>query len=251
MMLNLSEKVVLITGSSRGIGRAIAELLYAEGCKVAINGRSKENLNSVSLAMPKSFPTVGDVTSPSDSKRILSEVIQKFGRLDMLVCNVGGGNSVPPGEETFDEWQRVFAKNLWSATNCVEASRDELAKSKGSIVCISSICGNEVIPGAPVTYSAAKAALNAYVKGISRPLGQVGIRINAVEPGNILFEGSVWSKKISEDNSKVQAMLNNEVSLKKLGSPEDVASLVAFLLSDHSKFTTGSILTVDGGQVRS
>jgi NAD(P)-dependent dehydrogenase (short-subunit alcohol dehydrogenase family) len=158
---------------------------------------------------------------------------------------------VPPGTETADEWQRVFALNLWSTTNSVEAARDALVASKGAIVCISSICGLEVIPGAPLTYSTAKAALHAYVRGIARPLGVQGVRINAVAPGNILFDSSVWSRKLAEDAPAVQAMLSKEVALGSLGSPADVASLAAYLASPRSSFASGSVWKLDGGQVHS
>jgi NAD(P)-dependent dehydrogenase (short-subunit alcohol dehydrogenase family) len=158
---------------------------------------------------------------------------------------------VPSGEETLEEWQRVFALNLWSTTNSVEAAREALAASKGTIVCVSSICGLEVIPGAPVTYSAAKAALHAYVRGIARPLGREGVRINAVAPGNILFDGSVWSRKLADDPQAVKAMLDKEVALGRLGTPHDVAGLVVYLASPRAGFATGGIWTLDGGQTRS
>ena len=131
--------------------------------------------------------------------------------------------------------------NLWSTTNIVEAASEALTKSKGSVVCTSSICGVEVVPGAPVTYSAAKAALHAYVRGISRPLGKRGIRINAIAPGNILFKGSVWEGKLEESSEAVADMLSRDVALEKLGTPEDVANLTAFLLSPVSGFATGSV----------
>jgi NAD(P)-dependent dehydrogenase (short-subunit alcohol dehydrogenase family) len=133
----------------------------------------------------------------------------------------------------------------------VEAVVEELGQSRGSIVSISSICGLEVVPNAPITYSVAKAALNAYVRGISRPLGKRGIRINAIAPGNIFFEGSVWEKRITEDGGAVANMLNQDVALGKLGSPRDIANLTAYLLSDVSSFATGGIWTLDGGQVHS
>ena len=170
-------------------------------------------------------------------------------RLDILVCNVGSGRSVSPGCETTEEWQRVFAHNLWSTTDTVEAAREALAFSKGSIVCVSSICGLEVIEGAPVTYSAAKAALHAYVRGIARPLGKQGVRINAVAPGNIVFEGSVWAMKLVEDAVGVQAMLDKNIAIGRLGTPEEVASLVTYLASPRAGFATGAIWTLDGGQV--
>lgn len=251
MDLGLSGKVALVTGSSRGIGRVIAETLHVEGCKVALNGRNMKDLAEASAALPGSVAISGDVTSFETARRVVAETVAKVSRLDILVCNVGSGRSVPPGEETPEEWQRVFAFNLWSTTNTVEAARSALTASKGAVVCVSSICGLEVISGAPVTYSAAKAALHAYVRGIARPLGKYSVRINAVAPGNILFEGSVWSRKLAEDAGSVQTMLERDVALSRLGSPDDVARLVAYLASPRAGFTTGSVWTLDGGQVRS
>jgi 3-oxoacyl-[acyl-carrier protein] reductase len=251
MQLGLFGKAALVTGSSKGIGRAIAETLHVEGCRVALNGRNSVDLAAATDQLAGSIGVVGDVTRPEDARRAVSEVVSAFGKLDILVCNVGSGRSVLPGRETHDEWQRVFALNLWSTTNIIEAARDVLFVSNGVIVCISSICGLEVIPGAPVTYSAAKSALHAYVRGIARPLGLNGVRINAVAPGNILFDGSVWSQRLAESEQAVQTMLEKDVALGHLGTPADVANLVAFLASPSSKFATGGIWTLDGGQVRS
>ncbi len=250
MQLELTGKTALVTGASRGLGRAIAEVLHGEGCRVALNGRQAPALAAAASDMPGAVPIAGDVTRQDDAARVVAEAVAALGGLDILVCNVGGGRSVPPGEETGDEWQRVFALNLWSTTNMVEAARPSLAASRGAIVCISSICGLEVVPGAPVTYSAAKAALHAYVRGIARPLGQDGIRINAVAPGNVLFEGSVWSRKLIEDAAAVEGMLARDVALGRLGTPRDVADLVAFLASPRAVFASGGVWTVDGGQAR-
>jgi 3-oxoacyl-[acyl-carrier protein] reductase len=249
MQLDITEKVALVTGSSKGIGWAIAQTLHSEGCHVALNGRNKADLTVATTQLNDSIGVVGDVTEPVEAQRIIAEVLRTFGRLDILVCNVGSGCSVPPGNETADEWQRVFALNLWSTTNIVEAARDALVANKGVVVCISSICGLEVITGAPVTYSSAKAALHAYVRGIARPLGKQGVRINAVAPGNILFEGSVWSRKLAENTIAVQDMLSKDVALGSLGTPADVASLVAYLASPRSGFATGGVWALDGGQV--
>jgi len=102
-----------------------------------------------------------------------------------------------------------------------------------------------------VTYSAAKAALNSYVRGISRPYAAKGIRINAVAPGNLLYGGSVWEQKLAEDATAVQAMLDREVAQRRLGTPEEIADWVIFLSSPRASFATGEIFIVDGGQVRS
>lgn len=251
MQLELAGKAALVTGSSRGIGRAIAEVLHAEGCRVALNGRTAADVSLAASELPRAIAIVGDVTRPDEARRVVSEAKAAMDGLDILICNVGSGRSVRPGEETFEEWQRVFALNLWSATNTVEAARETLSANKGVIVCVSSICGLEVVPGAPVTYSAAKAALHAYVRGIARPLGKLGIRINAIAPGNILFEGSVWSCKRQEDASAVDSMLERDVALARLGAPRDVAELVAYLASPRSGFASGAVWTLDGGQVHS
>ena len=251
MQLELTGKKALVTGSSRGIGRAIAEILLAEGCSVALNSRNAAEVSAVAEELTHAIAVVGDVTKPEDACRIVTEATERLGGLDILVCNVGSGSSVPPGEETYEEWQRMFALNLWSTTNTVEAARNILVASKGVIVCISSICGLEVVPGAPVTYSAAKAALHAYVRGAARPLGRQGVRINAIAPGNVLFDGSVWSRKLQEDANAVQAMLNRDVSLSRLGNPQDLAELVAYLASPRSNFANGAVWTLDGGQVHS
>jgi NAD(P)-dependent dehydrogenase (short-subunit alcohol dehydrogenase family) len=251
MELEISGKRALITGSSRGIGRAIAEVLRSAGCRIAINARGRGDLAQTARALSGAAVVAGDVSIPEEAKRVVAEATQALGALDIVVCNVGSGHSVSPGDETAEEWKRVFALNLWSATNVVEAAREALQASRGVVVCISSICGLEVVPSAPVTYSAAKAALHAYVRGIARPLGRHGIRINAVAPGNILFEGSVWSRKLDADSAGVKTMLESDVALARLGTPREVAELVAFLASSRAGFATGGVWTLDGGQVHS
>ena len=244
---------VLVTGSSRGIGRAIGEAFLAEGSQVAFNGRNLCDLELVvaTHSHGKAIAICGDVSKPDQAKEVIKQTLEAFGQLDILICNVGSGHSVSPGAETNEEWLRVFEQNLWSATNMVEASRDALGQTHGVIVCISSICGQEVICGAPVTYSAAKAALNAYVRGIARSLGKDGIRINAIAPGNIIFDGSIWQRKLVEDPIAVEQMLHRDVALAKLGSPNDVATLALWLASPAASFCTGSIFVADGGQVHS
>ena len=253
MQLQLRGKSVLVTGSSRGIGRAIAETFLAEGAEVAFNGRNADELARVvaTQAGGRAIATDGDVSKPEHARGVIERVLGAFGKLDVLVCNVGNGRSVPPGTETLDEWQRVFALNLWSATNMIEAGRQALVANQGVVVCISSICGQEVVPGAPLTYSAAKAALNAYVRGIARPLGKAGVRINAIAPGNILFEDSVWHRKLNEDAAAVEQMLERDVALAKLGTPQDVANLAVWLASPAASFCTGCIFVADGGQAHS
>lgn len=251
MDLRLNSNVVLVTGSSKGIGFTIAEMLHAEKCRVVLNSRNVRELDAAVDKLPGAIGIVADVSIPEQAHLLVTKIIEAYGQLDGVICNVGSGQSVKPGNETFDEWQRMFSLNLWSTTNIVEASTTALFESKGTIVCTSSICGLEVVPEAPITYSAAKAALHAYVRGISRPLGKRGVRINAVAPGNIFFEGSVWARKLEENTEAVAEMLNRDVALGQLGTPQDVANLTAYLLSPVSGFATGSVWTLDGGQIHS
>lgn len=248
MLLNLAGKTALITGSSRGIGFAIAQTLHDEGCKIVLNARNSDCLNKAAAELKGSIAIPGDVTKINEARDVVSKAIGMLGGLDILVCSVGGSHSVAPGREAPEDWLNIFGLNFLSATNVIESSLVDLEESKGVILCISSICGLEVIPGAPLTYSSAKAALNSYVRGIARPLGKKRIRINAIAPGNILFEGSVWERKIEQDKERVDAMLEQYVSLNRLGAPQDVASLAAYLVSERANFATGGIWTLDGGQ---
>lgn len=250
MELNLKGKTAIITGSSRGIGKSIAELLYREGCNIVLNGRHENLLKKVSKEYPGSSFYSCDVRNPKKCKSLVAYSIKKWGRLDILICNVGSGKSVPLGLEDNSEWNRMLDLNLLSTTNMIEASKTQLSKNHGSIVCISSIAGIETL-GSPITYSVAKAALNQYVKGISKYLATMNIRINAVAPGNIFFKGSVWDRKLSENPTQVKTMLSKEVALGRLGNPDEIANCVVFLSSPKASFVTGSILVADGGQIRS
>lgn len=250
MNLELEGKIALVTGSSAGIGLAIARTLAAEGATVNLNGRDEHRLAAAAAAIPRATACAGDVRVPEACQEVVRNVIARHGRIDILVCNVGSGASVPPGQETPQEWRRVLDLNLHTTTQMVWAATDALTLSQGCVVCISSICGIEAL-GCPVAYASAKAALESYVRNVSRPLGHRGVRINSVAPGNILFPGSVWERKLGENRAAVESMLEQEVPLGRLGRPEDVANLVAYLASPAAAFITGTTCVVDGGQTRS
>ncbi len=250
MNLELAGKVALVTGSSAGIGLGIARVLAHEGATVVLNGRDAARLEDARVAIPDASSFVADVRDPAGCQRLVQDIVARHGRLDILVCNVGSGASVPPGQETPEEWRRVLDINLHASTQMVWAATDALASAGGNAVCISSICGLEAL-GCPVPYAAAKAALESYVRNVARPLGKRGVRINSVAPGNILFAGSTWERKLAADEPGVNAMLQSEVALRALGRPEDVAQLVAYLASPMAAFITGATYVVDGGQTRS
>jgi 3-oxoacyl-[acyl-carrier protein] reductase len=252
MDLELAGKVALVTGASRGIGLGIAQVLVQERCCVAPNARSEARLSAAARSLDREVSThVADVSTESGARALVEAVVARWGRLDILVCNAGSGASVPPGQESEREWRRVLDVNLLTAANSIAAARSALAASRHdpAIVCISSICGSAAL-GAPVTYSAAKAALNATVRGLARPLAAEGIRINAVAPGNILFDGGTWARKLLETPTAVADMLRREVPLNRLGRPEEIANVVAFLSSSRASFMTGTVVVCDGGQLR-
>jgi 3-oxoacyl-[acyl-carrier protein] reductase len=242
MELNLGTKNVLVTGSSRGIGAGIAQAFANEGSKLLLNARNDFTTTQLKV--------IADVRETSGVQALANGVMNHFGgKLDVLVCNVGSGKSVPPGQESSADWKNSFEVNFFSATNVIETLLPFMGQN-GSIICVSSICGLEHF-GAPLTYSAAKAALNSYVVGLSKVIGKKGLRINAIAPGNILFEGSVWDRKLQENPSAVSQMLEKEVALSRLGRTEEVSNVALFLSSEKASFITGSIVVVDGGQVRS
>jgi 3-oxoacyl-[acyl-carrier protein] reductase len=249
MKKTFEDRRVFVSGSTAGIGLGIARAFAGEGASVAVNGRNLERLGEVAAELG-ALAVSADFSLPGVADRAAAEIKKAWGGLDVLICNVGSGRSVPPGTETEEEWQRVLSTNLFAATSLVAACRPLFPPAGGAIVCISSICGVETL-GAPVPYSAAKAALNAFVSGIARPLAAQGIRINAVAPGNIHFPGGTWERLLAEDKAKVCAMLDSQVAMKRFGRPEEIADAVLFLASEKSSFITGTVLVVDGGQVRS
>jgi 3-oxoacyl-[acyl-carrier protein] reductase len=249
MKMDLEGKVALVSGASRGIGLSIVQALHAEGCHVAMTARGGEGLEKAARGFEGRVSIhAGDASDPVAARALVAEIVGQTGDLDVLVCNAGSGASVPPGTETDTEWRRVLDMNLFPALNMTAAARPHMRRG-GSIVCVSSIAGLAAL-GAPVAYSAAKAALNAAVKGLARPLASEGIRINAVAPGNILFPGGTWDRKLAEDKSGVEAMLVRDVALGRLGAPEEIAALTVFLASPRASFITGTVLVADGGQLR-
>lgn len=250
MDLQLAGKIALVTGASAGIGEAIARLLADEGCRVVVNARGDERLKKSARSVRADRAITADVSTVEGVSRVLGEIAATYGRLDVLACNVGSGTSVSGLDESEADWERMFRLNLFATSRMVNGSLPLLERTAGTIVCTSSICGIEAL-GCPIAYAAAKAALNSYVRNAARPLAKRAIRINAVAPGNILFPGSTWEMRAARAPGQVNEMLQKDVALGRLGSPDEVAACVAFLASPRSSYVTGEILVADGGQVRS
>jgi 3-oxoacyl-[acyl-carrier protein] reductase len=252
--LNLYSKNFLITGSSRGIGRSIAQSFLYEGANVGLVARSESDLKETSKELKHDNTSKiqywsADVSEETSVRKLHNEVTQEWKTLDGLVLNVGNGKSQPDPITSADQWSTVWKTNFDTALFMARAFLQSLKKNNGCIVFISSICGVEVL-GAPTDYSVAKTALIAFAKNLARKVAPE-VRVNVVAPGNIYFEGGTWGRKIKENKSLVDEMLENEVPLKRFGKPEEVGDAVAFLCSDRASFITGSTLVVDGGQTRS
>src|SRR3989338_3237833 len=253
MDLNLKNSVVLVTGSSRGIGRAIAESFLSEGARVIISGRQREDLDDIHKKLSTKFNSdnimcfKGDLIDKKSIKNCLNSILSKWGAIDILVANVGSGkvNKKQDGEE----WRRVFQLNFGGAVEIASQTVPIMqARKKGSIVFIASIAGLESI-GAPLPYAAAKAALIDFSKNLSRQVASNNTRVNTVAPGNIKFPGGRWEEIINK-NPSVLDMIRREVPMGRFGKPEEIASAVTFLASDKASFVTGACVVVDGGQTR-
>ena len=249
MNINFKNKLILITGSTQGIGFEIGNALLNLGANVIFNSRTNNLKQLKKLKQSQYEHIVADVSDNSEAKKLLKKIKNDFGLLNHIVCNVGNGSSANGQKGSFDEINDMIQKNLFSSTNIISNAPEFMVKKDGSIVCLSSICGFENI-GAPPGYQVAKAALNMYVASIAKYLYEYKIRINSVAPGNIIFEGSVWEDKLKKNKKKVLEMLKKEVIMNRLGTPNEISNFVIFLLSDFSSFATGKTFIVDGGQTK-
>jgi 3-oxoacyl-[acyl-carrier protein] reductase len=245
------KKTAFITGSSRGIGREIAIRLAEENYQVVVTGREKSDVEKtcaeIKALKGEALPFVGDLTTESGLKSALQFLNASAASIDVLVTNIGSGKT--PNEVTVElpEWKRVFEINFFSAVAAINTFLPALEKSKGQIICISSVAGVEKL-NIPVTYSVAKAALISLVHQMMRPLAEKSIRINAISPGSVWIENGSWDKKMKENPARVNAMVENEIALKKFVGPDEIADAVWFIIKNPS--VTGQNLVIDAGHSR-
>ena len=257
MNLHLENQVVLVAGSSRGIGKSTARAFLKEGCRIAITGREPESLSSALSEFKSDFGAdmvmsfQGDLLLPDVVNKAMTQIHERWGKLDCLVANIGNGRGKPGWDLDELDWRGMFDVNLWSSLRVVNAALPEMITSRqGSIVIVASIVGIEST-SAPLPYSAAKSALVNYSKNLARLMGQYNVRVNCVAPGNILFQGGSWEKHLAAREQEVMQFIRTDVPLQRFGQPEEIADLIVFLSSDRSSFITGSCVVVDGGQTRS
>jgi 3-oxoacyl-[acyl-carrier protein] reductase len=254
MDLGLRDRAVVITGASRGIGRAAASLFAAEGARLLLVARGEAAVREAAagaarLGSPDARPLALDVAAAGAAERIIAEARDAFGRLDVLVNNVGGSRGDPGVDASDAEWGEVLDINLLAAVRLCRAAVPMLRESRGAIVNVTSIFGREW--GGAVSYNAAKAALIAYTKSLSRLLAPEGVRVNSVAPGSTLHPGGSWDRKRQADPEGIARFVERELPYGRFGAPEETAAVIVFLASARAGLVTGACVNVDGGQSRS
>jgi 3-oxoacyl-[acyl-carrier protein] reductase len=247
-MFKLTDKVAVITGSSRGIGAGIARVFAARGAKIVLNHRSSpEGVNEVAAAIKTNGGEVmvvqADVSQNSGAQQLIKETIDTYGQIDILVNNAGVTRDKLIMTMKDEEWELVLQTNLSSVYHCSKAAiRPMMKRRQGRIINISSVVGLAGQAG-QTNYAASKAGIIGFTKSLAKEVGSRNITVNALAPG---FVPTVLTEVLPEE--QVQSIITN-TPLGRLGTVEDVAYAALFLASDEAAFITGQVLTVDGGLV--
>ena len=244
--MRLKNKIAIITGAGSGIGRETALLFAREGAKVVVADiyeKGGEETTSIIKKTGEGYFTKVDVTNREELKQTTRDVLESYGRIDILINNAGIAQDALLLNMTEDQWNRVIDINLKGCFNCIQAVTETMIKQgNGVIINASSVVGLYGNIG-QTNYAAAKAGLIGMTKALAKELGRKGIRVNAVAPGFIL---TPMTSKVPE---KVLQLMRDKTPLGRLGDSIDVAYAYLYLASDEAKFINGAILSVDGGLV--
>jgi len=251
--LRLENKVAVITGSSLGIGSAIALAFAKEGAAVAVDYRShpdeaKEIVEQVENFGGRAISVHADVSNPEDVKNLIQKAVEEFGRLDVMINNAGMEEKMPFLETPLDVWNKTIAVNLTGAwLGCQEAAKQMVSQGgSGRILNISSVHEDLPMPtNSP--YCATKGGLRMLMRTIAVELAPHNITVNNIAPGAV---ETPMDASIDEDVNEMQQLLS-EIPLRRMGKPEEVAALAVYLASDDAAYVTGSTFVIDGGMMRS
>ncbi len=248
MQITLTDRVAIVTGGSRGIGRAISIALAGAGATVVINYRgntaaAEETIAAITASGGKAIAIQADVANGDDVKRLFSEVTAAYGRIDILVNNAGITRDTLMMRMKDDDWDAVLDTNLKSQFLTTRAAISTMVRARyGRIINITSVVGLMGNAG-QANYAAAKAGIIGFTKSVAREIGSRSITVNAVAPGFIDTElTAVLTEEMREG-------LKKQIPLGRLGTPEDVAGVVTFLASDQAAYITGQTFNCDGGMV--
>jgi len=245
-LLSLSGKIALVTGGSRGIGFSTGKILSENGATVVITGKDSERLEKAAKRIPNSIGIVADIKNTNDVKNVVSKTIEKFGKLDILVNNAGIFPKIKKLHEIDeDEWNEVLDVNLTGQFRFTKEAIPHLQKTSGSIVNISSDAGLKAYQGFNAdAYSASKAALIILTKCWALEYSKNKIRVNCICPGVVDTDMTKPFLKTQTDKE----FMDNEHPLGRIGQPEEIAKAIMYFVSDDASWTTGAVLTVDGGE---
>jgi 3-oxoacyl-[acyl-carrier protein] reductase len=245
-MPHFKNKVVLVTGAAQGIGKAIALKFTEFGANLVLNdiAAQEEKLKEVAKEIAEKGVKVkyflADVSNFEEVQKMMEQIKNEFGRLDVLVNNAGIIRDRTLAKMTKEEWQKVIDIDLTGVFNCSKAALPLLIPNQGAIVSISSVVGQRGNFG-QTNYAAAKAGVIGFSKSLAKELGKFGVRVNVVAPGFI------ETKMTEQIPDKIKMIVKQLTSLGRFGTPEDIANAVAFLASEEASFITGAVLNVDGG----
>lgn len=253
MDLGLAGKVAIVTGSSRGIGRGIATRLAEEGAHVVLCARGSEELDAAVAAIEapgRAIGVVADVTTGEGAEAVVAAAVEQLGGVDIVVNSVGGSGARTFADMDSADLQAVLDKNLFPAVNVSQAALPVLQSRGGGVIAmISSVWGREG-GGAP-SYNIAKAAEISLAKAMATDLAKDGIRVLSIAPGSTLFPGGSWERRTRDDPEGMAAFIERELPFGRLGTVDEVADVVAFMVSPRASWVVGTCVSVDGGQSRS